>query len=514
MIEVLDFCDSPFSTIVPQTPVPVQPSISAKVSAINLDPPSELATFLSSEVVQAARDGDPVVIQIEVTNHLNTQLPLEIEFYIPTELAVTNNPPFVSPTDVPATYDPPSTRVFWSGTIGGTSTIRITMDTTVSIAFDPICKLVIRPTVDSGNCFDMSQDVALHILPPVPTEPRVIGVTAQGGDLWWYAPGIDDEFDFFTCTDEEFTSDVAMTSNGDIWVTGAPFYRINLVTGDFEGFPHDFHDTLDLDLGSISHAAGDPTNNSIILLGAKTSGNPIETVLAYRRYDALTGTVTPLPELPVGYVLDMIVDTAGRIVVAGGVDTGVGRIDLSSPGNVQPMMDEPTIVIFELALDADGDYMAIGYDNASRKTVLVEIRGGSGGSTVRDYDLDGRFGGWQTDDLTVAPNGDIYLSDAWGGLAVISVTSGDEILIEPNSSGFAVALDLMVFLDPSSLTQPADCDGNGAVNLVDWVQFQSCLTGPIPGALPLGCSCADINGNTTADLRDMFAAQREFDGSQ
>ncbi len=54
--------------------------------------------------------------------------------------------------------------------------------------------------------------------------------------------------------------------------------------------------------------------------------------------------------------------------------------------------------------------------------------------------------------------------------------------------------------------EPADCNDDGLVNLVDHASFSLCLSGPdAPGSSE--CECADVDRSGTVDLRDFAAAQ-------
>ncbi len=58
---------------------------------------------------------------------------------------------------------------------------------------------------------------------------------------------------------------------------------------------------------------------------------------------------------------------------------------------------------------------------------------------------------------------------------------------------------------------PGDCEDDGDVDLFDYDQFESCLTGP-DGSVATECRCFDVNRNGTVDLLDFAVAQRNFTG--
>lgn len=78
-----------------------------------------------------------------------------------------------------------------------------------------------------------------------------------------------------------------------------------------------------------------------------------------------------------------------------------------------------------------------------------------------------------------------------------------------NQSGGAYELST----GPLSAFDPADCNADRRVNLLDAAAFQSCLTGPAGGA-PAGlCACFDISADNGVDLDDFAVLQNEYDGT-
>jgi hypothetical protein len=58
---------------------------------------------------------------------------------------------------------------------------------------------------------------------------------------------------------------------------------------------------------------------------------------------------------------------------------------------------------------------------------------------------------------------------------------------------------------------PGDCNGNGQVDLDDYVDFEACLLGP-DGGLEPDCECFDFNDSDSVDLHDFAAFQTFFTG--
>jgi len=56
-----------------------------------------------------------------------------------------------------------------------------------------------------------------------------------------------------------------------------------------------------------------------------------------------------------------------------------------------------------------------------------------------------------------------------------------------------------------------DCNGDGQVDLDDYVVFEACLLGP-DGGLAEGCECLDFDDSGSVDLQDFAAFQTFFTG--
>jgi len=58
----------------------------------------------------------------------------------------------------------------------------------------------------------------------------------------------------------------------------------------------------------------------------------------------------------------------------------------------------------------------------------------------------------------------------------------------------------------------SDCNSTGTVDLLDYGDFEPCLTGP--NAITVeGCGCFDVDRNGTVDLLDFAVVQTAFNGS-
>ena len=53
-----------------------------------------------------------------------------------------------------------------------------------------------------------------------------------------------------------------------------------------------------------------------------------------------------------------------------------------------------------------------------------------------------------------------------------------------------------------------DIDGNGVVNLLDFVEYLNCLTGPGAASIPTGCEAANLNDDSHIDMADFHILQQ------
>ncbi len=58
---------------------------------------------------------------------------------------------------------------------------------------------------------------------------------------------------------------------------------------------------------------------------------------------------------------------------------------------------------------------------------------------------------------------------------------------------------------------PCDCNSTGGVNLLDYDDFEACLTGP-GTSVAEGCKCFDVDRSDTVDLLDFAVSQSAFTG--
>ena len=148
----------------------------------------------------------------------------------------------------------------------------------------------------------------------------------------------------------------------------------------------------------------------------------------------------------------------------------------------------------------DPESLAVTHDDVltvgEPTTFLVEVYSGGNpmdGATVclwKDgdiYEVENTVAGVATFEITPATTGTMY----------VTATEHNYLPYE----GQAVVGD----------TSDGDCDGDGDVDLSDFLAFQTCFTGP-GGTLTPGCVCADFDGDDDVDLQDFLAFQTAFTG--
>lgn len=57
-----------------------------------------------------------------------------------------------------------------------------------------------------------------------------------------------------------------------------------------------------------------------------------------------------------------------------------------------------------------------------------------------------------------------------------------------------------------------DCNSDGWVDLLDYDDFDECLSGPYGGLLLPDCNCFDVDGDDDVDLSDIHRFQHAFTG--
>ena len=86
-------------------------------------------------------------------------------------------------------------------------------------------------------------------------------------------------------------------------------------------------------------------------------------------------------------------------------------------------------------------------------------------------------------------------------------------------TGFSFPMTDPLFDDVDALTVwtnslapcPGNCNGDPVIDINDFGTFIGCVTGPNAGPLPVGCVCADMDGDDDVDLSDFALYQQVFE---
>ncbi len=187
-------------------------------------------------------------------------------------------------------------------------------------------------------------------------------------------------------------------------------------------------------------------------------------------------------------------DGSGQAYVTGserGEDVDGGPTILTSP--VFDLSDAPADVELSYARWFWNDDQRAGLADADR--LLVEINDGSGWTTIESVDHAAGGEEWTQMTITVAD--------------FVSLTSNVQLRFTtddtPNDSATEAALDAVSvsgFRCDDGAGCRADFDGNGTLDIFDFLAFQNAFTS--------GDLAADFDGNGTLDIFDFLAFQNEF----
>jgi len=113
--------------------------------------------------------------------------------------------------------------------------------------------------------------------------------------------------------------------------------------------------------------------------------------------------------------------------------------------------------------------------------------------------------------VNVAPDGNSLTADV--NLATAAVGHWNVVV---STCAPAIAPDKFV-VRPACNTPPQDVDGDGDVDMSDFLSFQTCFNGPNrpwgdPPAMPASCGCFDVDGDADLDVADFLVFQGCFNG--
>jgi hypothetical protein len=133
-----------------------------------------------------------------------------------------------------------------------------------------------------------------------------------------------------------------------------------------------------------------------------------------------------------------------------------------------------------------------------RVALVTAVLGGVISASAQDYDID-----WHTID-----GGGVMWSS--GGAFELSGTIG-----QPDAGPGTPGMNGGDFTLTGGFWFPlatGDCNTDGGVNLLDYSDFEPCLSGPDGGLLMPECDCFDIDNDEDVDLSDVAQFQQSFTG--
>jgi hypothetical protein len=193
---------------------------------------------------------------------------------------------------------------------------------------------------------------------------------------------------------------------------------------------------------------------------------------------------------------------------AGGTDAGSAYVFVKPGGGWANMMQTAKLTALDAAADDRfGFSVSLSGDTAVIGAEQDDHAGGTNAGSA--YVFVKPPGGWtnttETDKVTAS---DAAASDYFGQSVAVS---GDTAVIGADGDDHPGVIDAgsAYVFDLNCLT-PGDLDGDGDVDLADFVLFADCLVGPI--AVPVGnCNgAADLNQDGYVDVRDFALFQMVF----
>jgi len=190
----------------------------------------------------------------------------------------------------------------------------------------------------------------------------------------------------------------------------------------------------------------------------------------------------------------------------------------NAPNVGSPTVDLSRPIIFRLRLDAGALRVCVGLRETGTTAALGQHGGTTGdiewvGATgVINGAPQGRLitaqpGVWQT--LVFDPQMDPLL--AMTGNGVLTSPTGKGTLEHIAFSVVDTAGPMVVYLDDvEQLCTPGDWDGDGDVDLTDFVNFPDCITGPNAGPPSPACRTFDVDFDADVDTADFARLQADL----
>lgn len=473
------------------------PPWSVSLATTNLGP-QQTDGFRSWNVM---RPGGTVHLRLSIGNASATPAPsATISVDVPPELVPIGNPPFFGGTPPGATWDDGLKRITWTGTPAPHDTVDVNFRATL----DPgACRGILEPFGTFGTCASIIEGTLAIISAPVPPAGEYLAVLTTHDGLRSFVPGTS-TYANLLCMDPETSKGLARSPNGDFWIAGWPVVRYNPTTLLFRVYGQNFFQTR-LDMSAPDDVAVDSTDTTVVFAGYKAGIG-----MRVRRYRPDTDAITTIwnePSPPtIAVANDMLVDRERRIVIAG--SNKVLRINPAAPNPPTTFTDATVPEITAIALDNDGNYVAVGGLFVATGPRPAKTLDRTSGVFTPIGDLTSLIPvGTDIAGAAVAPNGDVYVAaeqSLVGRLHRQPGVSGESL----NSTPFAFYVDMVRVPGPGTVgvEDPTPVTSAGPVAFAPPAPNPSrgetmlLFTLPHPG--PVSLAIYDVHGRRVRRLVD------------
>lgn len=323
-------CGTPLGSAVATGPIAtIQPLVASVAVTGAPGSVGNLATAPDLPEMQAVRLGAAMTIDVTISNVDTLPVPAaHFEMVLPADLLVAN-PPFTGPVPPGVTWDDPSRTITFTGALPAGASVAFHLSATASPS--AVCSINVGGLlIVSPTCLVSAFSRELMVVPPVPNGPYVVGIDRRSG-MTIFEPGVDSAARLLLCMTGELFNGLGTAPDGNIWVTGLPNFRFNLVTLDLQ-----FLDgVLTGPLGILPHwirdAAWDPVDGTVVFVGNDASNQ----AAVWRSSATGAGAVTILTDPNSPSFERIVIENDGKAALLDGFGQLI-RVDLRAPAPIPP----------------------------------------------------------------------------------------------------------------------------------------------------------------------------------
>ncbi|MBC7771497.1 MAG: DUF11 domain-containing protein, partial [Pyrinomonadaceae bacterium] len=534
-IRLTDACFNLLGSAVAPGPFSLLKPVTATIAVSNLlpgqvGPAAQGGVFGTGTYYQAIRDGAMLELSVQITNQLAVTIPdVAFSMVVPGSITL-SAAPLLAPVPAGAMYDAGTRTISYLGAVAAGATLSIRFGGTMSAAGE--CQINLAGLAGFGaSCRNVRAEVALLVVPPLPTQTYMLGVYSFRG-LFTFTPGVDTSLQNLLCLQGETYPGMGRSPSGDVLVVGLPNFIFN-------------PETLDLQfLDAALRAAGvqnpddgaiDPTDGTVILTGVG-SGTRIV------RLDPVTSVVTTIIDEPAfGGTRSVIVDPDGSIVFLTGsqgmrriVDAHTGPFPIPASATVQiplPVPDYSDVPMgtqfgpstpVKMVSTPSGDYSVVASTTFitgnvyTQPNALIDVQRSSGIATLVNRAITAASYSLSTGLPLSLPAGlnalafsdgyndafarssELFYALPTGGgntnLTVINTTTTPHSIVGDFPHPAFAAYDAEVVAAPPAC--PADFNNDSLLNSQDFFDFLAAFFSLLPSA--------DFNGDAFVNSQDFF----------